>query len=430
MTPALSVRGPVILGLAALVMLVAGVGLWATQTRLASAIVAGALVVVADNRQIVQHPEGGVVAALLVREGDSVAAGEPLLRLEDRALRSDLRILDERLTELAARRARLEAERDDAPSPAFPADLMEKAASSPDVALQIDGQRRLLAARRGTLAETRSQLARRIAQLRGQGDGITAQRLALMTELDLISDELTLRQALLDKGLATQGAVLALRREAASLTGRIGELAAALARTEDQMAEVEIQIATLLTRRQEEAASELRDIAPAILELSETRRALLDRIDRLTLRAPVSGVVLGLQLTADSVLKAAEPVLAIVPQDRPLVLSARIAPLQIDAVTLDQPAEVVLSAFPAAGTPRLHARVTRISPDALPDPETGAPAYHVNLALDPGETARLGGKPLLPGMPVEVHLLTGSRSPLAYLLEPFTAYFRLAMREG
>lgn len=430
MTDALSVRGPVLLGLAALVALVGGFGLWSTQARLASAIVSRGQIVVADDRQTVQHPDGGVVTAVHVREGDRVARGALLLRLDGRALQSDLRKVEERLSELAARSARLVAERDGAAAPVFPADLQEAAAISPEVAAQIDGQQRLFAARRATVEDTRRQLERRIAQLQAQRDGIDAQRLALLAELDLLSQELATRQALRDKGLAPETAVLALRREKAGVTGRIAEAAAAIARTEEQVTEVGLQISALFTRRREEAMAELRDIGPAMLELSETRRALLDRIARLELRAPINGVVLGLQATENTVLRPAEAILTLVPQDGPLALTTRLDPDQIDAIRPGQPAEVVLLSLDAADRPRLAASVTRVSADVLADRQTGSAYFEVRLTLDPGEVARLGKAALLPGMPVEVYLLTGSQTPLAYLLQPFTAYVSRAMREG
>lgn len=426
----LSFRRPAVLGLTAILTLVLGFGIWSTQATLAGAIIARGLIVVQNDRQTVQHPDGGVVAEILVRDGDRVSAGEPLLRLEGTALLSDLRIVEDRLTELAARTARLVAERDGAATPAFPADLLARAATDADVAAQIDGQLRLFSARRATLADAQAQLARRVAQVLAQGDGIKAQRVAIDTQLALIGEELAGRQTLLDKGFVPQTAVLALRREAARLSGQTGELTASLARTLDQVTEIEIQMATLRTQRQEDAAAELREIAPQILELSETRRALLGRINRLEVRAPVGGIVLGLQITAEqSVLRAAEPVLTIVPQDRPLVISARIAPMHVDTVAVGQAAELVLSAFAAPDVPRLWGRVTVVSADALTDQQTGTPYYLAQLELNPGESARLGNRTLLPGMPVDVYLQTGSRTPLAYLLSPFTDYFARAMRE-
>lgn len=430
MTP-LSIRRPTLLGLAALLALVAGFGFWATLTTISGAVVAQGQIEVDQNRQIVQHPDGGVVAEILVSEGAAVVAGDPLLRLDGAALQSERTIVTAQLSELSARTARLCAERDGADAPGFAADLLAEAQADPKVASQIDGQLRLFTARRATLDEQALQLTRRIEQTRSQGEGISAQSAALATQLALIKRELASQQGLLDKGLAQQGTVLALQREEARLNGQMGELAAALAQTEGQVTEIEIQISGLATRRREEATAELRDIGPLILELAERRRALAERIARLEIRAPVSGIVLGLQLTTPrAVLRAADPVLYIVPQDRPLVITARIAPIHVDEVTVGQSAELVFSAFAARETPHLEGRVIMVSADALTDPQSGAPFYLARLELAAGERARLGDKTLLPGMPVEVFLQTSARTPLAYLLAPFTDYFARAFRES
>lgn len=425
------VRRPVLLGLAATVILVAGFGLWATMTRISGAIVAPGQIEVERDRQIVQHPDGGVVESILVREGEAVVAGQVLLRLDGSALRSELTIVEGQLSELASRSARLVAERDGAADLTFQDDILELATTSSEVAAQLDGQQRLFQARGATLAEQRDLLARRIDQIRAQSNGIVAQRRALTTQLDLIEQELVSQQGLLDKGLAQAGTVLALQREQARLRGQLGELAAELARTDGQITEVDIEISSLSTRRREEAAAELRQTGPTILELAERRRALAERIARLEIRAPVAGLVLGLQVTTPrAVLRPAEPVLYVIPQDRPLVITARIAPIHIDEVAVGQPVELVFSAFSARDTPHLQGKVTRVSADALTDSQTGATFYTAELQLDDGEQVRLGDRALLPGMPVEVFLQTGRRTPLAYLVKPFTDYFARAFRES
>lgn len=430
MNPALSIRRPALLGLAATLALVAGFGLWATLTHISGAIVAQGQIEVERDRQVVQHPDGGVVAEILVKEGARVAAGQTLLRLDGAALRSELTIVEGQLSELTGRTARLTAERDGTDL-VFPAEILALAQTSEEVAAQLDGQRRLFQARAATLAEQRELLARRIDQITAQSNGIAAQSAALTRQLALIEQELASQRSLLDKGLAQAGAVLALQREQARLEGQIGELQADLARTEGQVTEIEIQISSLDTERREEATTELRQVGPMALELAERRRALRERIDRLEIRAPVAGIVLGLQVTTpQSVLRPAEPLLYVIPQDRPLVITARIAPIHIDEVSVGQAAELVFPAFSARDTPHLNGRVTLVSADALSDPQSGATYYTAELELAEGERARLGDRVLVPGMPVEVFLQTGRRTPLAYLVKPFTDYFAHAFRES
>jgi HlyD family secretion protein len=427
----ISIRRPMLFGLAALVALVLGFGLWATLTTISGAIVAQGKIEVERDRQIVQHPDGGVVAEILVTEGARVQAGDALLRLDGAALQSELTIVEGQLSELSARAARLTAERDETEALVFPDELLALAERSAEVAAQIEGQSRLFAARRATLAEQRDLLAQRVGQVRAQMDGVAAQREALGTQLTLIEQELQSQQSLLDKGLAQAGAVLALQREQARLRGQLGELAATLAQADGQVTEIEIQISGLATRRREEATTELRDIGPTVLELAERRRALTERIDRLEIRAPVAGVVLGLQVTTPrAVLRAADPVLYIIPQDRALLITARIAPIHIDEVAVGQSAELVFSAFASRETPHLMGRVTMVSADALSDQQTGVTYYLAEVELAEGERARLGDQALLPGMPVDVFLQTGRRTPLAYLVKPFADYFTRAFRES
>lgn len=427
----LSIRGPVILGLAASLALVLGFGLWATTARLAGAVVAQGRVEVERHHQVVQHPDGGVVAEILVAEGASVRAGDPLLRLDGAALRSDLAIVEGRLAGLQGQAARLEAERDAAGAVRFPPDLLATAAGQPALAAQLQGQTRLFQARRAAFEETQALLHQRLDQIVAQAQGLSTQVAALRDQLELVEAELAVQRDLRAKGLAPAGPLLALERERARLAGQLGALDTDAARSDVQITETELQIAELANARREAALAELREIEAAELELTERRKALLDRIDRLEIRAPVSGIVLGLQVTTPrAVLRPAEPVLQLVPQDRPLVITTRIEPIHIDEVTVGQPAELVLSALPSRVTPHLRGTVVRVSADALQDPTTGAVQYLAELELDAGELQRLDDGVLLPGMPVEVHLQTGTRTPLAYLVQPFTAYFNRAFRES
>ena len=428
--PNLSVRRPVALGLAALAALVLGFGLWSVLTRIEGAIVAHGRVGVDQDRQVVQHPDGGVVAEILVREGALVDAGALLLRLDGAALQSERAIVAGQLVELELRSARLLAERDGLSAPAFPATLVALAPADADIAARIAGEAGLFHARHDTLVERQKLLEQRILQLDSEVAGLATQIDALARERALIDAELSDQEALLQKGLTPAARVMALRREAARLDGTAGQLAAAMAQAKGQIIAVRIEVGGLDTLRREDAAAALRDLAPALLELAERRRALDDRIARLEVRAPVSGIVLGLQVTTPrAVLRPADPILYLVPQDRPLVITARISPNQIDAVAIGQPADLVFPALRSHDLPPLAGRVTRLSPDALTDAQTGLTYFTAELALDPA-TGAAGGVPLLPGMPVEVFVRTGSHSPLTYLLQPFAEYFTHAFRES
>lgn len=419
------------IGFVALAALFGGFGVWSVTTNIAGAIVTSGRIEVDRNRQVVQHPDGGVVETIAVVEGAKVAAGDLLIRLDGAAIRSELAIVEGQLFELLARRARLTAERDDAPGITFPAELRDIAPTRPDVAELMDGQVRLFNARVDSVTGQSDQLGERRKQIESQIKGITAQSDAITTQLELIHQELADQQKLLDKGLAQSSRVLALQRDEAGLRGKVGELAASAAQAGEQITETKIQILRLSSTRREEANTQLRDIGQKELEYVERRRALLEKVSRLEIRAPVSGVVLGLQVTTPrSVLRAGDPVLYLIPQDRPLVIASQVPPIHIDQVFVGQAAKLIFSSFSSRTTPELYGHVTVVSADALTDPKTQVPYYRAEIILDPGEIDKLKGLTLVPGMPVEAFIRTNDRTPLAYLLKPFTDYFGRAFRES
>jgi HlyD family secretion protein len=425
-----SVRRPVGVGLITLFLLVGGFGAWSVMTTITGAIVASGKIEVEQNRQIVQHPDGGVIASIHVIEGQTVKAGDLVLRLDGAAIKSELSIVEGQFFEILARRSRLEAERDDKAVITFVPELLETAKTRPDVAELVEGQRSLFAARKDSMAQQVDQLSKRSGQIASQITGTDAQAQALVTQLDLITQELESQQKLLDKGLAQASRVLSLQREAARLDGQVGELAASRAQSEGRMTEIEIEVLKLAASRREEANTQLRDIGYRELELAERRRALIERVSRLDIVAPVSGIVLGLQFTTPrAVLRAADPILYLIPQDRPLLVTAQIQPIHIDEISIGQPVRLVFSAFPSRTTPELTGQITVISADALTDQRTQMPYYRAEIVLNEGEVEKLGNVTLIPGMPVEAFIRTGARTPLTYLIKPFTDYFARAFRE-
>ncbi len=425
------VRRPVAIGFVTLFLLVGCFGGWSVMTTITGAIVAAGRIEVAQNRQIVQHPDGGVVASIHVTEGQAVAAGALLLRLDGAAVKSELAIVEAQFFEILARQGRLEAERDDALTIAFPPEVLDAAQTRVDVAGLTVGQRRLFEARKDSLAQQVAQLSKRRAQIDSQVMGIDAQSHALSVQLGLIDQELVSQQGLLTKGLAQASRVLGLQRETARLQGLVGELAASRAQAQGRITEIAIEVLKLGAARREEANTQLRELGYRALELAERRRALMERVARLDIVAPVSGVVLGLQVTTpQAVLRAADPVLYLIPQDRPLLIYAKIEPLHIDQISLGQPVNLVFSAFPSRSTPELTGHITVISADTLTDPATQASYYRAEIAPDVGEVEKLKGLTLIPGMPVEAFFRTEARTPLAFLIKPFTDYFARAFRES
>ena len=424
-----SVARPLFIGLLSLAILLGGFGTWAVAARISGAVIASGQVEVDQNRQVVQHPDGGVVEEVAVEEGDRVAAGDLLIRLDATLLRSELAVVEGQLFELVARRARLEAERDDAEELSFDPLLIEQGGDS--VQELMEGQRRLFMARNESDAREADQLAKQRDQIADQIEGIRAQQQALEIQLALIEEELADQQSLFDRGLAQATRVLALRREQAALAGQSGELTASIAQAEGRITEIEIELLRLESVRREEAITELRDLRAAELELSERRRTLLNQLDRLEIRAPVSGVVYGLQIFAPrSVVRAAEPVLYLVPQDRPLVIATQVLPIDIDQIDVGQEVALRFSAFDQRSTPELYGRVVQISADSFEDETTQRSFYRAQIMLNEGEIARLPeGMTMIPGMPVEAFIRTAERRPIAYFTKPLTDYFTKAFRE-
>ncbi len=427
--PTYSAKMPLTIGFAALVLLVGGLGVWSVRTQIAGAIIANGMIVVENNRQVVQHAEGGIVGRIAARDGDRVNAGDLLIELDDSLLRSELAVAELQLIELRARRARLEAERDEAGAIKFPADLL--ALESEAARDQIEGQRVLFAARKETFEKEQSQIGERILQTGNQIEGAEAQLSALATQEELTREELAVQEDALERGLTQSARVSQLRREAARLAGEIGQLRSDIARFRGEIAGFEIEAVRLQNRRREAAISELRDIQFRELELTEQRTSLLKRLDRLDIRAPVGGVVYGTTVFAqNAVIRAAEPLMYVIPQDQPLIVSARVEAIHIDQVHVGQTATLRFSAFNQRLTPEVRGTVVFVSADVLQDEVTGITYYRVDLVPLSEELPKLEDQELLPGMPVEAYLRTNDRTPLSYLTKPLTDYFGRAFREG
>ncbi len=429
--PEWSARGAILLGLFALVLLIGGFGLWSWSARIAGAVVASGQVEVEQRRQVVQHPDGGVVAEILIHDGETVAAGQPLIRLDGALLNTELTIVEGQYFEILARRGRLEAERAETPEITFPDELIEAAANNPQYDAMMQGQLSLFAARRNTLEQSLGQLAKQSEQIESQIGGIDAQASALRQQRDFIGQELRDQRALLEKGLAQAPRVLALEREAARLDGQLGEVIATRARAVTQLAEIDLSRLEKTATQREAAETELRDQGYRELELAERRRSLSEQITRLEIRAPVSGVVQELQVTTPrSVIRAADPILYLIPQDRPLVVAARIATINIDEVHPGQEVVLRFSSFSSRTTPEIDGLLSRVSADTLIDQATQVPYYRAEVTIPTTELEKLKGLDLVPGMPVEVYIQTGERSPIAYLIKPLSDYFTRAFREN
>jgi len=425
-----SARLPVVVGYAALFLLVGVFGAWSLGTRIAGAVVAPGKVDVESELQVVQHADGGVVGEIRAREGDMVAAGDVLLVLDDTFLRSELSIVEQQLHELFARGARLEAERDGRDridfSRAEPAhDLDPRWMQA-----QVEGQRQLFAARRARLEKETAQLAERKTQSRNQISGYRAEIGSITERIALIAEELEDQRSLYDRKLVAVTRMRELMRQKAQLEGARSRLEADVAEAMSEIAEIETQILQLRGERQEEAIVELRDLRYMEIELRERRLNLLEQLSRLEIRAPVAGRVFDTRVAAlKSVIRPAEPIMHIVPNHREMHIKATVDPLHVDQIHPGQPASLRFTSFNIRTTPQVPGEVTRISADAMTDPETGARYYEAIVTPDWEAVAATPELKMLPGMPVEAFIETRARRPLDYLTQPFTDYFHRAWRD-
>lgn len=425
-----SARRPMAFGLLALLVLVGGFGGWAATAQITGAVIVSGLIEVDQNRQVIQHPDGGVVTEVFVDEGETIKEGDVLIRLDAQDLQAERAIVEGQLFEIVARRARFEAERDGTDALVFDPLLDE---GLPETVQTLkDGQINLFTARLESAARRAEQLQNRKAQIASQIRGVEAQQAALGTQLALIEEELANQQSLLDRGLAQASTILNLQREQARLEGQSGELTATIAGAEERITEIEIELLGLETTRREEAITRLRDLQFNELELRERRTTIIRQLERLDIRAPVSGVVYGMQVFgARAVVRPADPLMFIVPQDRPLVIAAQVSPRDIDVLTIGQDVAVRFSALDQRTTPELYGTVALVSADAFTDSTTQASYYRAEITLNDGEMARLPeGATLIPGMPVEAFIRTADRTPLNYLTRPLMDYIARTFRDG
>lgn len=425
-----SARRPMAIGLLTLLVLVGGFGGWAATAQITGAVIVSGLIEVDQNRQVIQHPDGGVVTEVFVDEGETIKEGDVLIRLDAQDLQAERAIVEGQLFEIVARRARFEAERDGTDALVFDPLLDE---GLPETVQTLkDGQINLFTARLESAARRAEQLQNRKAQIASQIRGVEAQQAALGTQLALIEEELANQQSLLDRGLAQASTILNLQREQARLEGQSGELTATIAGAEERITEIEIELLGLETTRREEAITRLRDLQFNELELRERRTTIIRQLERLDIRAPVSGVVYGMQVFgARAVVRPADPLMFIVPQDRPLVIAAQVSPRDIDVLTIGQDVAVRFSALDQRTTPELYGTVALVSADAFTDSTTQASYYRAEITLNDGEMARLPeGATLIPGMPVEAFIRTADRTPLNYLTRPLMDYIARTFRDG
>jgi len=411
--------------------LVFGFGGWAVFTELSGAVIAGGTVVVESSAKRVQHQEGGIVAEIDVRNDDYVQAGQVLLKLDDTALRASLSIVETQLNESLAIEARLSAEISGKDEIDFPAEL-DAEASDPHMAQILSAQRDTLRARKDVRLGSIAQLSSQVTQLRSQQSGLGLQRTSIEQQLAVVDSEYERLKNLLKDNLVDRGRVNDLIRQQAQLTGQLGSAGASLDETTATIAEREGMIKQVDAEFLSKALDDLQVLRQKIGELTQQKVAGEDRLRRVVLTAPQAGVVHeSIVHTVGGVVAPGETLMMIVPTQDRLLIEVRLNPLDVDKVSVGQKVIIRIPGFNARVTPDLPARMMQIAPDLTRDPQTGVSYFQARVMLDDDATKLLpAGETLLPGMPAEAYVQTGSRTVLTYLLEPLEEQFRRAMREN
>ena len=425
----ISLRRHLLVAALAVVALVGGIGGWAVTAEIAGAVVASGVVVVDTNVKKVQHPSGGVVGEIHVRDGARVRQGEVVVRLDATVARANLAMVAKSLDELAARQARLEAERDGAREVTFPDEFTART-RQPDVQRLRDAEIRVFELRRAAREGQRDQLKQRILQLREQIEGLELQTKAKAKEITFIKQELEGVQDLWRKNLIPISRLTSLSREETRLDGERGSMIATNAQTKGKITETELQILQIEQDLRSEVAKELREIQAKVGELVERRIAAEDQLARIDIRAPQDGVVHQLAVhTVGGVVPPGEPLMLVVPDADDLSIEVKVETQDIDQLRLGQKTVLRLSAFNQRTTPEVIGVVTRIAADLVSDPRTGLSYYPVRITLAEGERERLGSMRLLPGMPIECFVQTGDRVVLSYLTKPLLDQVMRAFRQ-
>jgi len=409
--------------------LIFSIGLWASTTMLSGAVVASGSFVVESSAKKVQHPTGGIIEEILVQDGDKVAAGDVVLRVDSTKTRANLAITAQRLDEVRARVARLVAERDDLEAPLFPEDLRSRE-SSEAVAEILHGERRLFSIRRAAMKSKLQQLSERISQYDEEIVGLKAQEDAYAKGMMVLEGEIATLSGLREQGIVPNDRLNGLKTQLATFGGERGERVAMQAQTVGKISEVKLQMLQIGHDMKAEVGLELRESQAQIAEYIERKVAAEDDLKRVDMIAPASGVVHQLAVhTVGGVISPADTAMLIVPSDDSLALEVGIQPKDIDHVHVGQEALVRLSAFNQRTTPELHGTVSRVAADLTKDERSGTAHYVVRISIPSTEIKRIGDLALIPGMPAEAFVATGDRTALSYLLKPLSDQISRAFRE-
>lgn len=423
-----SLRQHLVLGLGAVGVLAGIVFGWGTLTEISGAVIAPGKLVVDSNVKKVQHPTGGIVGDLKVKDGDRVKKGDVVVRLDETQARTSLAIVTKALDEMEARQARLEAERDGASKVTFPADLVARA-GEPEVGQVMKSEQRLFEIRRSAREGQKAQLLEQVDQLRQQIIGNEEQVSAKSKEIDWNQQELKGIRDLWKQNLVPFSRVTTLERDSARLHGERGALAASIAQSKGRISEIQLKILQIDEDLRTEVGKELAEIRAKKSEMTERRVAAEDQLRRIDLIAPQDGTVFQRAVhTVGGVIQAGEVLMLVVPDSDALIIEAKVSPQDVDQIHAGQPAVVQFAAFNRRTTPELNGEVIGLGADITQDDKRNETYYSVRIRISDKELARLDGLQPMAGMPVEVFIKTSPRTVISYLTKPIREQIDRAFR--
>jgi HlyD family secretion protein len=406
-----------------------GFGVWAMTAPIAGAAIAPGVVMAAGENITLQNLEGGIIRETVTHEGDRVAAGQTLMVLDATNARSTLNRLLKQLGALQCQVARLEAERDDFETMPIPADL-DRGPDGIDFSGTVAEERKEFDATRARYLAEVGILNQRVKSLREGIEGLSAQQAATKSEMEIVSEEIERKKALLDKGLTDRDQYTSLLRTKAELTGQIGSLESQIASSSTQIVESEQQVERLATTRVEQAVQDLNKARVSIADIEEQVHTAKAILDRTVVRAPTDGIIVRMQYrTPGSVIKPGEAILELLPTTSELIIEARIKPQDVDTLRIGQEASMLFTALNTRVTPRVSGQVFYVSADRIVDERTGQPYYSVRLKIARDLPESVSREQIYPGMPVETFIATGSRTFAEYLTRPLLDSFGRAFRE-
>lgn len=415
-------------GLALIAVAFGGILLWSTLAPIAKGVVAPGTIVVDSNRKTIANLEGGIVAEILVRDGDHVKAGDVLLRLDEVTSQAQRDVLYGQFLTAKAMEARFVAERDGAKTINFPAELQTPGDNGRNVAIRAS-EEEVFKTRRDALSGQLSIYEQRIKQLDEQMKGLEAQVTANTQQIDLIDNELEGLQQLFEKGYASKTRLLQLQRERAELDGNRGNYMSEISKSKQAVGEARLQIIQIRKNFEEDVAKGLQEAKARIFDLQDRLTSANDQLARREVKAPSDGIIVGSRVhTVGGVVRAGDPLLELVPDKDELIIEAQVSPIDIDVVQVGMQSEIRFSALSQRHIPTLMGTVLSVSADAATD-QRGTRYYVARVRVDEKELVKLDGQKLVPGMPAEVLMKAGEHSIVAYLMMPLADGFFRAFKE-